>query len=536
MKIMLVCLVSMVISMTTATAAPAQKNILFLLTDDGGFELGPYNNTMTETTHISALAAKGVTFDAAYTAVSSCSPSRSAILSGLPTHQNGMYGLSQYPGNFQSNTDITSLPNVLNAAGYKTGILGKYHVNPEPNYGFQYGLGHGAGCHGATCPCWAGCAACTSSLPWSDVNGYDENYNQVTRNLTKMKLAAREFLNDIEPDKPFFLYVGFGDSHRCKYDDPYHGTFCEKWGDGGASGTIPDWTPKVFDPAKVPVPTWLPDTPETRRDIAAMYGAVNRMDQGVGVLVGEVERAGKLDSTLIVYFADNGIPYPSGKTNLHTQQGMGEPLVISAPGAPASLHGTRSGAVVSSLDFVPTILDWAGVAWPNSATAHHHKATLTGASLLPFVLGGEQRKEAQWRNAAYASHQFHSLYAYYPMRAVVAPVNGTRYRLVRNLNYDLQFAILEDVYGTDTWAAIQAAGEAGKPDGWIYTWDEYMRRPEWQLFDADADPYSLHNLAATPGAAAPLAALQGQLAQWRQVTHDPWAKCNTAATGHECSI
>ena len=75
-------------SWQSATATtPAQKNIVFFLTDDGGFELGPYNNTMTGTTHLDALAKRGVTFDAAYTAVSSCSPSRSAILSGLPTHQ-----------------------------------------------------------------------------------------------------------------------------------------------------------------------------------------------------------------------------------------------------------------------------------------------------------------------------------------------------------------------------------------------------------------------------------------------------------------
>jgi N-sulfoglucosamine sulfohydrolase len=110
-----------------AAVCKATNNILFFLVDDGGFESPLWGNTVISTPHISALASKGTLFKRAYTAVSSCSPSRSAILSGLPTHQNGMYGLHQPPGNFQSNADITSLPNLLNDAGYKTGIIGKHH-------------------------------------------------------------------------------------------------------------------------------------------------------------------------------------------------------------------------------------------------------------------------------------------------------------------------------------------------------------------------------------------------------------------------
>ena len=174
-----------------ASSAGQRNNILFMLVDDGGFELSPFGNNITRTPNIGALAASGVTFDRAYTAVSSCSPSRSAILSGLPTHENGMYGLHQPPGNFASNTDITSLPNILNNHGYKTGIIGKYHVGPQANYNFTYGL--------RLDDCWAGAADCTNSLPGG--------YNMATRNVTFMKLNARKFLTEIEPDAPFFLCV-----------------------------------------------------------------------------------------------------------------------------------------------------------------------------------------------------------------------------------------------------------------------------------------------------------------------------------------
>jgi N-sulfoglucosamine sulfohydrolase len=99
--------------------------VLFFLVDDGGFEIGTFGNNVTNTPNIDGLAARaGATvYDRAYTAVSSCSPSRSAILTGLPTHQNGMYGLHQYPGNFQSNTNVHSLPNLLNKACPSAGDL-----------------------------------------------------------------------------------------------------------------------------------------------------------------------------------------------------------------------------------------------------------------------------------------------------------------------------------------------------------------------------------------------------------------------------
>jgi hypothetical protein len=198
-----------------ASSAGQRNNILFMLVDDGGFELSPFGNNITRTPNIGALAASGVTFDRAYTAVSSCSPSRSAILSGLPTHENGMYGLHQPPGNFASNTDITSLPNILNNHGYKTGIIGKYHVGPQANYNFTYGL--------RLDDCWAGAADCTNSLPGG--------YNMATRNVTFMKLNARKFLTEIEPDAPFFLCVmparaapAAVHSHRttCKMPRPLH--------------------------------------------------------------------------------------------------------------------------------------------------------------------------------------------------------------------------------------------------------------------------------------------------------------------------
>ncbi|KAL1468604.1 hypothetical protein MTO96_041380 [Rhipicephalus appendiculatus] len=73
-------------------------------------------------------------FQKAFTAVSSCSPSRSCLLTGLPTHQNGMYGLHQGVHAFQSFQEVKSLPLLLSERGIRTGIIGKKHVGPEEAY------------------------------------------------------------------------------------------------------------------------------------------------------------------------------------------------------------------------------------------------------------------------------------------------------------------------------------------------------------------------------------------------------------------
>ena len=500
--------------LSLAAAAAAPRNVLLMLVDDGGFESPIWDPTIAlRTPNIEALANRSTLFERAYTAVSSCSPSRSAILSGLPTHQNGMYGLHQAPGNFQSSADVTSLPNLLNGAGYKTGILGKHHVGPLASYAFGYGT--------TAEHCWAG-ALGNPNTDGADPDRCAADYNTVARNTTAMRAHARAFLREA-PDAPFFLYVGFGDVHRCAYGGAL-GNFCELYGAGGAGGAIADWTPQVFDAADVTVPPFLPDTAEVRAEVGAQWTAWSRLDSVVGALLAET--AAWADDTLVLFFSDNGVPFPSAKTNLAYEQGQREPLLIARPGAAAP---PRCARVVSALDLLPTVLRWANVTYPRDATAAGKAVgALTGASLLPLLGGGDDDAPGGgWRDTAFGSHQFHSLYAYYPTRSLVTP----RYRLVHNLAYSLKFAILEDVEGTATWRDIARAGEAGEPFplGWVYNYSAYMRRPEWQLFDVRADPLCQRDLAAEPASAnasEALAELQAALAAWQRDTNDPWAPCD----------
>lgn len=77
------------------------------------------------------------------------------------------------------------------------------------------------------------------------------------------------------------MYIGFHDPHRCGHTHPQYGQFCEKFGDGSPGmGCIPDWTPQTYNPDDVIVPYFVQDTPAARRDIAAQYTTISRLDQG----------------------------------------------------------------------------------------------------------------------------------------------------------------------------------------------------------------------------------------------------------------
>ena len=88
--------------LTSTALSQTQKNVLFIILDDAGFQMPVYGNTQVKTPNIDALAQRSLVFKHGYTSVSSCSPSRSAVLTGLPQHQNGMYGLEQGVQHFSS--------------------------------------------------------------------------------------------------------------------------------------------------------------------------------------------------------------------------------------------------------------------------------------------------------------------------------------------------------------------------------------------------------------------------------------------------
>jgi len=457
------------------------KNVLVMVADDGGFESGLYNNNICQTPHFDALGKRSLVFNNAFTSVSSCSPSRSTIMTGLPNHQNGMYGLHQGYHHFDSFDAVRSLPAILSKNGVKTGIVGKKHVGPEAVYPFDF-----------------------------HATEEDESIMQVGRNITHMKLKVREFLQTSH-NSSFFLYVGFHDPHRCGHTHPEYGQFCEKFGDGSAGmGVIDDWSPVHYDPGDVIVPYFVQDTPAARADIAAQYTTISRLDQGIGVMLSELARAGRTEDTLVLFTSDNGIPFPSGRTNLY-EPGIREPMLLYSP-----LHtstGQRSDSLVSLLDIVPTVLDWFQLDYPSYKLNKHH-VELTGTSLLPLLTDSSHTTHT----AVYASHSLHEITMYYPMRAI----HTSRYKLIHNLNAGMPFPIDQDFYISHTFQDILNRTEHGDSLPWYKTLHKYYMRQELELYDLQTDPREVNNVARDAAYSDVLDSLQISLTSWLNRTADPW--------------
>ena len=434
-------------------AQPAAKNVVIIIADDLGRDLGCYGNKVINTPHLDGLAKRGVRFANGYATVASCSPSRASIFTGLYTHQSGQYGLQHGPHAQQTHAWVQSLPNLLRLAGYYTGIIGKFHVGPDSVYNFEAVVSKATGGN---------------------------------RDPKAMAQRAREFVGQAGK-RPFFLVVGFADPHRAK----------QGFGNEPFSKNSEEVR---YDPKDVLVPPHLPDQPEVRKDLAEYYQSVSRLDRGVGEVLEALREDGQLDSTLIIFVSDNGIPFPGAKTTLY-EAGLHLPFLIAGPGVPA---GRTNNALVSWVDIAPTVLDHAGAKGP--------KYQLPGRSLLP-ILADDNPKGF---DTVYASHQFHEVTMYYPMRSVITP----RYKLIVNLAPEREFPFASDLWGSPSWQGIRSRKDAmmGK-----LSVKAYLHRPKEELFDLTKDPHELTNLAAEPAHAEALTNLRQRLRAWQRDTSDPWA-------------
>jgi N-sulfoglucosamine sulfohydrolase len=457
--------------------APADRpNLLLIVADDHGTDaLGCYGNPVIRTPHLDALAAAGTRFTHAFGTTASCSPSRSVILTGQHNHRNGMYGLQHDMHHFQSFATVRSLPGRLAEAGYRTARVGKFHVAPEAVYAFQTVLSGGA-------------ANDPASLGRSPVEMADQ---------TRGFLAARDA-------RPFFLYYAVDDPHRGNIvlpnGRPSFETYPAPNPFGNRAAGYPGITPVKYDPARVLVPPFLPDTPECRAELAEYYQAVSRLDQGVGRLVQLLKDTGHYDRTLIVYLSDNGVAFPGAKTTLY-DPGLRLPLIVRAPGH--RRPGSVQDAMVSWADLTPTLLDAAGVMVPaGECDGRSFRAGLDGGPLPGW-------------DEVYGSHTSHEITMYYPMRSV----RTRSHKLIWNAAHGLPFPFALDLIQSPTWISVQRRGEAVYGRRPIA---QFLRRPPLELYELARDPHEVVNLADSPAHAAVREELLVKLRAFQTATKDPW--------------
>ena len=463
---LLFCLLTLIGCATEGTESvgstdASRPNIILLVADDHGKDaLGCYGNTVVQTPNLDQLAAVGTRFNRAFCTTASCSASRSVILTGLHNHANGHYGHQHAYHHFSSFSQVKSLPVLLAEGGnYRTAHVGKYHVAPESVFHFQH------------------------------------RFEANARSPIEMAQACESFVKS-QSSQPFFLYFCFSDPHRgggFAEELPYHP---DRFGNQLAG--YPGIEEVIYDPEEVVVPPFLPNTPETRAEIAQYYQSISRLDQGVGKLVDYLNSSGKFENTLIIYISDNGMAFPGAKTTLY-EAGMQLPCIVKLPQQRESIV---SNAMVSWVDLVPSILDVADVPFADSS--------FHGRSFVPVLMG-----EDTGQQEVTASHTFHEVTMYYPMRVI----RGEKYKLIMNLASGLEYPFASDLHASKTWQSVlnnNLSSLGQKPV------DEFLHRPRFELYDLENDPWETRNLANLPEHAPRLEKMTASLKRFQERTGDPW--------------
>jgi N-sulfoglucosamine sulfohydrolase len=284
---------------------------------------------------------------------------------------------------------------------------------------------------------------------------------------------------DSAGERPFFLWVGFHDPHR-----PYQ------------RGAIPH----PHAPARVIVPPYLADTPETRADLALYYDATARMDADIGRMLAELERRKLHEKTLVIFLSDNGAPFPREKGTLY-DPGTRTPLIFSWPGV------IRAGSVydrgiVSTADLAPTIMELSGATPPKTMQGRSFRAMLTEPASYP----GDPHvfSERNWHDCD--EHQ----------RAV----RTTRFKLIRTDAYtDLPLCTAADVGASPSFLALRAAAKAGRltaPQRRLFE----APRARLELYDLSVDPWELRNVADEAKYAKEVRELAAVLQEWMEQSDD----------------
>ncbi len=385
-------------------ATPARPNVLWLMVDEMRADaMGCAGHPMVKTPHLDKLAREGARFANAYTVSSVCTPSRASLFTGRYAHVHGAY-----ENNVGANPGEIFLPSILKHYGYTTGIAGKLHFTPEQySYGFDRfwsykdegptpAEGYEAYLerkHGSedkwpivpgTCP-----------FP-KDVLGKDLGifrYPEADFETNWLADRAVEFMTAQRGKaQPWFMFTSFTKPHSPSVE--------------------PERYYKMYDPAAVPVFKLPPNATEVRNSskdrqwkrlhidnveiqramTAEYFGAITHVDDQVGRILGELDRLGMADNTLVIFTADHG--------NMLGQHGYWfkgvmydgasrVPLILRPPRAQRGKAGHVENQVTESVDVFTTVLESAGISIP---------AGVQGTSLSGLMHG----RERGWKNRVHS--------------------------------------------------------------------------------------------------------------------------------------
>ncbi|HWH69349.1 MAG TPA: sulfatase [Candidatus Sulfotelmatobacter sp.] len=478
-----------VLPLGTCLGADTRPNILFIMSDDhAAHAISAYGSRVNQTPNLDRLAKAGVRFDNCFCVNSICSPSRATILTGKYSHLNGVPTFNRFDGS------QPTVAKYLQAAGYHTGMIGKWHLGSDPTGFDEWSVLPGQGAY--------------FNPAFLDRNGRRVIAGYVSDIITDLSI---DFLKNRPKDKPFFLMCHHKAPHRSwEPDEKHRAMFANKQipepptlHDNYATRTdaIRECQQKVFEdltrrdlkllpPADLEGPArnqWLNVKPteveievagkkqtltgealnawKYQRYLQDYLACVQSVDDNVGRLLEWLDQNGLGTNTLVIYTSDQG--FFLGDHGLYDKRFMYEPslrmpFLVRWPGVIPP--GTVQDAIAINPDFAPTFMDVAGLKLPSD---------MQGRSLLPLFKG---QKPADWRGGFYYRYYHdpgdHNTRAHYGLRTAT-------HKLIC-----------------------------------------FWKKDQWELYDLVKDPDELHNLYTDPAQQELLAKLKAELFRLKKEVKD----------------
>ncbi len=326
-----------------ATAAEPPNILLIYLDDFGWRDTGYMGSDFYETPHIDALAERGLVFTDAYSCAANCAPARASLLSGQYTPRHEIFNVGTRPRGKAENRLLTHIPGVatlrpeivtwaesLQAAGYRTGMFGKWHLGATPQtQGFDVAVDY-------------------RLLP-----GFNGHYG-----------PDGVYLADVLTDRCIDFIEASKDKRWCAY-----------------LAHFAVHTPLHAKPELLP--KYEQKEPGTLHNHVKMATMIQAVDDGVGRLIAKLEALELLDDTVIIFYSDNGGYGPAtdmdplwGYKGTYYEGGIRVPFFVNWPGV---VKAGKTGEPITGVDLYPTLLAIADVERPDQ--------TLDGVNLAPLFKG-----------------------------------------------------------------------------------------------------------------------------------------------------
>lgn len=438
--------------LTPLAAAEVRPNIVVYLGDDHGVDfVGCYGNTVVRTPNLDKLAAEGARFTRVFAGSPTCSPSRAILWTGLHSARNGTMG-----NHTDCRPDIKSLATYLQPLGYRVVLANKADVRPASVFNWE---------------------TLKATLPKKPE--YARKYRAEGLDTEAVDQFLAEHVKQ-QPKTPLCLILGDNNPHVT-------------------------WEPnREFDPAVLPIPPFMVDTPKTRLALANYYQDIATLDQRVGQVLDSITRHGLAERTLFIYTADQGAEWPHCKWTCY-DTGLRVPFLARWPGHIAP--GLVQEAMISLVDVTPTFVDIAGgPAVPS----------LDGRSFKQVLLG----KATKHRQEIFASHTGDGKMNQSPQRCV----RDGRYKFILNLRPEVKwtthFTLVEGLANSHREVYATWLDKAKTDTATATLIDRIENHPAEELYDVEADPYELTNLAGIPAQDRVLKAMREKLRIWRDAVGD----------------